>query len=569
MNRHLKSLIATAALPVLFLACGGGGGGTTATPVPPVTPPSSLATGAFARYANFDPASTGTSGLISTHATSHFQSLYLADTIAGSGSITSLGFHYHVNEATALTFPHVTIKLSHSSLATLSSTFTNNLGSGKGGQTTVLSDATVTFPAGSAGSWHEIPLTTPFNYNGVDNLIVEMDLAGLGSGTLHDTVQSSLPYFSTVHTITGAATGITTHWVQAMKFGFAGGDNKVDYAPTYDWNLAPLNTNTIMQKVQMLYDASAIQGSGPLTGIGLQVAQLTAAPRTFTYTLKLGHSTKTDLELTWANNFNAGAPVTAASSAAFTVPAGIPAGAFIWLPLPGGVFTYNGTDNLIVELTIESASGVVRLATHPTTHLNRLWGNSTDPDGDTANSYTHQIALRFHGGPVGVVTDGGNSDARFLPVGTASGIVSLFRATELGTGGTITTVAFRAAHTTVAGSYPSYRMIVGHTSADTLTSITDFISQHTVYSGPYSIPVGVAAGDWVEIPLQTPFAYDGVHNLIIWVGSTTADGTGANSCSFSTADDVRYPSHTGLGTPGATYSGSSALKTDLLLKLHK
>jgi len=563
MSGYLRQLLTLVAMPVLFLACGGGGGGgATATLGTP--------TGSFARSANVSPGLTSWAGfLTSTNDTCRWQNLYLADAIAGSGNITSIAFQYQRDEATPLTFQHLTVKLSHSSLADLSTTFADNLGSGKGSQTTVLSDATVTFPAGSAGSWHAIPLTTSFNYNGLDNLIVDMALASAGSGVFHDADQSGLPYNAVVWTFTGAPNGTTGAFVQSMKFGFAGGDNKVDYATSYNLNTAPLSTNTGFQRVQMLYGADSIEGAGPISGFGLQVGALTAAAQTFTYSLKLGHTTKTDLDATWGNNFDLGTPVTVASSVEFTVPAGIPAGDFIWLPAPGGLFTYNGTDHLLAELTIEAASGGVTLATHPTVNVARIYGDPAAISASTLNHYTHQIALRFHGGTVGTITDSSNSDARFFPAGAASGLVSLFRATELGTGGTITSVAFRAAHTTVAGSYPSYRMIMGHTSADTLASVADFASQNTVYSGLYSIPAGVAAGDWIEVPLQTPFTYDGVHNLIIWVGSTAADGTGANSCSFSDNDAARYPAHTGLGTPGMTYVGSSPLKTDLLLKLHR
>ncbi|MBN1497303.1 MAG: hypothetical protein JXA07_11075 [Spirochaetes bacterium] len=505
----------------------------------------------------------------------HYQLLFQPADIAGSGVIRSLSFRYHDDNDQVIGCPHVTVKLGHTSETDLGDVGTSmalNINQGKGSAITVLNNKTVNIPRGAAGDYFEIPLDAEFNYNGVDNLVVDLLRTSACTGEVElITGTASTPYDGLAYNSVSAAPDNIQEIAQDVhhiKFKFAGGVNKVDFADTYSGNSAPLSTTANFNKIQMLYNASSIAGSGMITGIGLQVSAVTSL-QTYTYTMKLAHSTKIDLEVTWANNFNADPAVTVANSVQITVPAGVPAGEFVWFPVPDGVFSYNGTDNLLIELTVEAASGGVSLATHPTTNINRIYGNPASATASTSNSYTHQINLRFAGGTMDVVSNAALSDSRFFPSGSANGIVSLFRATELGTSGKITSVAFRAASNTNTGNYPSYMLIMGHTMAETLTSTADFIDQKIVYNKVYTIPNTFLAGDWIEIKLGNPFVYNGVDNLIIWSGSTANDGTGANYCTFSSANATRYPSHTGLGIPGVSYSGSSNLKTDIRLKVIK
>lgn len=50
------------------------------------------------------------------------------------------------------------------------------------GMTTVVSEGTFIIPAGSAGDWIEIPLSTPFNYDGTSNLVIEVSQDGYTNG---------------------------------------------------------------------------------------------------------------------------------------------------------------------------------------------------------------------------------------------------------------------------------------------------------------------------------------------------------------------------------------------------
>jgi hypothetical protein len=288
----------------------------------------------------------------------------------------------------------------------------------------------------------------------------------------------------------------------------------------------------------MLYNASAIAGSGPITGVGLQVGAVTGTAETYTYTMKLGHSNLTNLTATWANNINVGNPVTVANSVTFTVPAGTPAGEFIWLPMPSAVFTYNGTDNLVVELTIQSASGNVTLYTHPTTNVNRAYGDPASATAFLLNNYTHQIALRFNGGTMDVI--GANSGGTFVFDNVVGGRQFLLRAAELGTSGSINKFACRLSDSTTASSFPSFTVTLAHTTQTALVvaDATNIAGGTMVYNATFNMPAGLAVGDWVEIPFSTPFSYNGIDSLV--VQTTTGAGSGFFRCQLAGPDAVRF-----------------------------
>lgn len=498
-------------LPVLLGGCGddddGGDGGG----------PRPLATGTFTKTPSMVP--TGWAGFIGTGPYAHWQSLYTAGSISASGRISGVSIQYQDVLATAVTCTNLTIKVGHTAVSALTGTFANNVATGRGGQTTVLANGSVTFPADAAGTWHPITFTTPFAYNGVDNLVVEFERTASCSGAVHDGAEL-VSLAATAWSYTPAApAGSTGTWVQNARLTFAGGDSKIDHEPTWAWNTAPLNLTQGLRKVQMLYNASSIAGSGPITGIGLQVAQLTTS-QTYTFTMRIGHTLRTDLTATWNDNFDAGAPVTVAASVPLAIPAGIPDGAFIWFPLPGSVFTYNGTDNLLIELTVEGASDTTQLGTHPTANVNRMWGDPSSPTATLLNYYTHQIALRFNGGYTEVITDGVVT-SYIIPVGSSTPFVVqvLYDGTALGTGGKISSLAFRLGNDANAFDHADVNLVLGHTSLETLGTASlaaNIESNRTAaFSGTISIPAGLKAGDWVTVPLTTPFTYDPTRNLIV------------------------------------------------------
>jgi len=564
-NKHMRRLVRPASVILVMAtlsACGGGGGsGVT----PGGSGPTSLAAGVFTK--SFDPTPTGNnSAPFTAGSDTRHQMLYLSGEINGAGYINHLRFSRGFGLNADVTCPDTTIKLVQTAATALGTDLAANVNAGKGSLTTVYDNATLTVTAGAENTWYDVPLATPFYYNGVDNLVVEISRnTGCSDNALMKTVASAGSNRRAYSSIADATAGVSDLGVAEttannalsttqllMQFGFAGGENKVDYG-VQSYNSAPLSTNINYQKVQMLYNASAIDGSGPISGIGLQVNGAVAGLETYTYTIKLGHTSLTDLSTDWMANMNVGTPVTVANSRSVTVPAGVPAGGFIWLPVPDGVFNYNGTDNLVVEVTIEAASGNVGLSTHATTgQASFAYGPTVGATANGTAQYVHQIALRFHGGKLGIITDEVNANSYFLNAGT-QGRMSLYRASELGTAGTITSVACRmSSATSTATTLDSYKIIMGQTSLDSLdaVAVNNLDTQQVAYDGSLDIPAGLVQGDWITINLTTPFVYNGTDNLVVWMG-TTASSAGAttHNCYYSSSDATRYPGHSGSAVP--------------------
>lgn len=85
------------------------------------------------------------------------------------------------------------------------------------------------------------------------------------------------------------------------------------------------------------------------------------------------------------------------------------------------------------------------------------------------------------------------------------------------------------------------------------------------------MPAGLIQGDWIEIPLTQPFAYDGKSNLAVWLGTTDASGASViHNCIRSTSNATLYPSHMASGMPGnATVSAPMDYKFDMKFKISR
>ena len=516
---------------------GGGGGG-----------PTPLATGTFTKTA--DMGSTTYTGLLDADLYAHYQYLYLASNINGAGRITGLAIKYRSTMVTAVTCPNATIKLSHSNLANLTGTFANNLGTGQGSQTTVLNNATMTFPAGAAGSWQTILLATPFDYNGKDNLIIDVERTGACSGIVFDDVNTAWPYTAGVWTTTnGSATGTTAFWAANGKLVFAGGDNEQNYGGAIN-NYWPFSVE--LPRTQNLYLASDIDGSGPITGIAFQLNQVSTA-QTFTYSVRMGHTTLAALGTTYANNYNAGSPVTLANAATFTVPAGIPAGGWFWVPLPNNTFTYNGTNNLIVEVEVTAGTGNIYLRTSNLGTANRAAGFAGSNVALGVDDTAYHIKLRFNGGTMDVIEPSlANYTVPFDGSGTGMVLQSLYGSYVLGTSGAINRVSLRLAADTAADvTYTGATITLGHTTLSdlTVTLANNMDDPRVVFTGNITIPGGLKVGDWINIPVSG-FTYDPTKNLTLQLQS----GTGPSSI-FLIYGGSGVISNSGAATPGSATMG--------------
>ena len=448
------------------------------------------------------------------------QNLYTASTISASGKITSIAIKYSNTLASDVTCTGVTVKLGHTNLTNLTGTFANNYATGQGGQVTVLSDAVVTLPAAAANTWHAINFTTPFEYNGIDNLVVDINRPNNCTGDVPEYYNTGTSYIGAMWTTTPAnPTGGVANYLINMKLTFAGGDDAVEYGGVTS-NNAPFSTT--LNHMQMLHLASEISGTGPITGLGFQSNALTSA-QSYTYTLKLGHTTVSALTTTLSDNFNAGAPSTIVINGTLNIPAGIPAGAYFWVPFPG-TFIYNGHDNLIVDIEIPASDGLTALRTANTTAGRRAAGSIGSLTANLAlDSVTYHTKFRFNGGTMDVMTTvNAGLDSPFYD--NAYSTQYLYRANQLGTSGAITGLACRSGYvsgTTVTGFNHTVKM--GHVTSPLTTTFSTNLPADavTVYNGTMSIPA-VEIGDWINIPFTSAFNYNGKDDLIVEIRGTSS-----------------------------------------------
>ncbi len=517
MRNLLKALILMliTVLAIIITACGGSGSdsGGNGTPAGAFTKAVALS----ATPGNFN---------LGTNTQARIMMLYRANDIKGSGMINSISFKRFSAMTAAITCPNITVRMGHTDATDLEATFANNVEQGQGTFQTVISNGSLAVPSGAANDYFTISLSQPFYYNGVDNLVVEIARAPFTAAIPVSTHAAAPAYFGICFHGTSSSdpAGTVLSHVIDIKFTFAGGDNKVCYNTlSAKDRTVPFSTDLDHRRMQILYNKNEISGSGLITGIGFKLNAITTA-QNYTYTMKIGHTTKSNLNIlaSWANNFNAGSPVTVANSVQFNLPAN--AVEFIWLPVPDGAFTYNGTDNLLIELTVEGTpAGTTTLAAdNISTDIRLLYGEPDSAGPLYTDTGAHQIALRFYGGTMDVIGGFGSTPAWaavFSNSGSA-GLQFLVRAAELGTSGSISKLAFRY-HSGVglsAVNCQSFSVTLASNSTQNelvSTDATNIAGGTSVYNGAITIPAEINEGDWIEIPLATPFSYNGKDSLVI------------------------------------------------------
>jgi hypothetical protein len=464
--------------------------------------------------------------------------------------------------------------MSHTNLANLTGTlntggtgiFANDINTGQGSQQTVFTTGTVDIPAGTAGTWYTITLDTPFYYNGVDNLVVDISrdactcsnpaIATLWTREHYDTTASNLNIIEA-----GGATstaGTPEDWRPDAQFTFSGGDSSILYTVA-NYNALPFGS---VQKIQLLYKAGEINGSGPITGIGFPVSGpsggVTGASSATT-TVTLGYTSLTGLTTTYANNFNIGTPVVVANAQTFTVPAGVPYGPYVWIPIPDGTFIYDGTDNLVVQIETTAVTNALEVwwLDNSLGTNTRVVGTPGSPTG-TLDGGQYLIKFRFSGGNIDFIT--AENAALTYPFDATNNNTQqfLYRAAELGTKGNIYGMSFRLQGASTAADYGSFNVVLGKTT-NTVLGNTSFAANmtgvQTVYSGTFSVPVGLIQGDWIYIPFSTPFAYDGVSNLVVQISGLHSTATNVIYAGYNTTlylNRRAWQSSNTSDTPGGT-----------------
>ncbi|MFH0977193.1 MAG: hypothetical protein V1874_15545 [Spirochaetota bacterium] len=529
MNKLFKLFAITLATAFLFTACGGGSSSDSGPGATPAGTFTKIASNVSSNYA-------GSFNQSSVYA--HWQSLYKASgstnsAINASGKITGIAIQYHTGLGTNVTCTNLTIKLGHTSLSAVTDTFANNVSNGKGGQTTVLSNGTVTFPADAAGTWHNITFTTPFDYNGVDNLIVEFERTAACSGDVYDGIQGGLVDDSTLWSYTsGNTTGSVEKWVHNAKFTFAGGDNNIICADSDGDNgnsIAPGETG----RTQMLILASDINGSGMITGMAIRPSTTTASSDITELSVKIAHLPSSTTTLTsnqFSVNYGGVTPVTVTQNLAYHIPAGSTSA--VWIPFNIGSFTYDGTSNLLIDISCTSSASYAVDYEDISTDRTLLAATLNATNGSLMDRGFEPV-FRFYGGTMDVI-DKYDGDATVFG-NSSGGYQFILRAAELGTSGSITRLAFRLSSSSgsVPIAYPDFTVILAHTTQNSLVAddATNVAGGTTVFNNTFNLSANLLGGDWIEIPLSTPFYYNGTDNLVIQ--TKTSGGTSAKWCQIT------------------------------------
>ena len=571
MKRETNLLIIAVCIIAFFISltgCGGGGGSAA------VVNGDGAAKGTFKKSIAYNTSSWG--NLFYGHHTLRFHLLYRAEDIKGSGNISMLRFRLDDALLADVTCNNTTLKMGHTSAANLTTTFADAIETGQGSFVTLLDNATITIPAATAGSYFEIPLPSAFNYNGVDNLLIEISRSSACSGDVTLDIGTAVGYDATLRAIDSdtAASGVLYDNNMTVSFQFSGGDNEVTFSGAGS-DTHPFS-DISQGKVQILYTPSEINGSGPISGIGFQMAG-TSLENDVTYTLKLGHAASL-LSTTFADNFDVDTPVTLADNVSFTIPAGIPGGEYFWVPIPEGTFTYNGTDVLLLEIDVSSATAVTTLVCNASEPGRRAVGDSGADIASSIDGHAYNTKFRFKGAPVQVMPTGDSSSGQVLGgiVNTGAGqIQSLYTPDMVGTGGTVTDISVRLTMDSVAATIPNYKIYMGSTAKNLLDIAETYdsnmeLSSSLVFDGSFDIPAGLKAGDWLTIPLQTPFTYDPTRNMTIFFMADS--GSPGNNRVSASSDVSWFPSHSvGLndnatavtGMPGWVFDGIVSVRLNI------
>ena len=177
--------------------------------------------------------------------------------------------------------------------------------------------------------------------------------------------------------------------------------------------------------------------------------------------------------------------------------------------------------------------------------------------------YDVTVSAFFAAPQSGEVTVGtGTSTSNYLPA-TFNTKYSLsqqiYTSDEIGTAGTISSIAFYKSSTDQGARSRTWVVYVKHTNKDAFDSDTDWETLEAtdiVYSGSVSF---ATSASWITLSLTTPFVYNGTDNLLVAVDDNTGSsytsnrsfyvyGTDANRALYVTGGSDYVPSNLGSVT---------------------
>jgi len=311
----------------------------------------------FTGSANFVP-------FTSDGSTQRVQLLYSADQIKSNGASIITGVGFILGAVSVGSDYTVSVRLGHTTLGTLVDTsWDANFNSGA--PVTVADAASFKVPDEiPAGSTIWIPFSRSFEYNGTDNLVVDVNVTAATDWT---SLEMNSMGSGTRVWGSSSAPGSVDNAQYSIKFRFKGGTVDVITAGTDQINM-PFS-HVLNSQVQFVYRAAELGLQGDISSVGFRMYGDSTADTYHNFRIVMGHTDKTALSTldTFASNLD---DATTVYDGVVSIPSGLKGGDWFSIPLSHS-FTYNPLKNLVVYLITDmGASGTVN-PIHGETDANR------------------------------------------------------------------------------------------------------------------------------------------------------------------------------------------------------
>ena len=458
------------------------------------------------------------------------QQIYTAEEIGTAGTITSIAF-FNGGATKTRTYDFYLV-------ATDKTSFANNT------DWVAVTDVNKVFSGEvtmMAGGWTTIAFDRPFAYDGISNLILVTD-DNTGSYTdsphmscrVFDGPSQALRIYSdgtnydpfAPQDYSGTVLGVKNQLKMQIIIPAGetvvigeGGTNTNNYLPSYSYFSYSLT--------QQIYTADEIGTSGIIKSIAFYNG---GAEKTRTYDFYLVATDKAS----FTNNTDWVA--VSATDKVFNGSVTMKADAWTMIEFDKP-FMYDGTSNLILVSDDNSGewSGSPHMSCRVFNASNqaiRIYNDYTNYDPLAPGDYSgtrlgvkNQILMHIEdAGELFVIGDGGTTTNNYLPsfsYWNYSLSEQIYTANEIGTAGTIHSLAFYNGGETKTRTFDFYLMTTDKTS---FVSNTDWIAT-TAADKVFSGEVNMVANEWTIIDFDTPFEYDGISNLILVTDDNSGEWT--------------------------------------------
>ncbi len=508
------------------------------------------------------------------------QQIYTAEEIGTAGTITSIAF-FNGGATKTRTYDFYLVTTDKTSFANntdwVAVTDVNKVFSG---------EVTMT-----AGGWTTIAFDRPFAYDGISNLILVTD-DNTGSYTdsphmscrVFDGPSQALRIYSdgtnydpfAPQDYSGTVLGVKNQLKMQIIIPAGetvvigeGGTNTNNYLPSYSYYNYSLT--------QQIYTADEIGSTGIIDGIGFYNA---GATKTRIYDFYLVASDKT--------SFSGGDDWIAVTESDKVFSGIVAMTANNWTTIAfDKPFVYDGTSNLI--LVTDDNSGKYTISPHMSCRVFdaqsqaiRIYSDNTNYDPATPQDYSGSVLnlknqIKMHvrdAGELFVIGDGDTTTNNYLPsfsYWNYSLSEQIYTANEIGTAGTIHSLAFYNGGETKSRTFDFYLLTTNKTS---FVSNTDWIAT-TAADKVFSGEVNMVANEWTIIDFDTPFEYDGISNLILVADDNSGEWTSSPhmSCRVFDApqqairiysDDINYNPF----NPNSYYGTMHNVKNQIVLVIN-